>query len=65
MQNLTNENEIKKYQCGIRQICAWRLVWGKEKMAEYLNKHKFSQQFLKDVKTQWERGNRGQTGDWK
>jgi len=63
MQNLINENEI--YRCGVRQICAWRVIWGQKKMSKYLAKHGFSYQFLSDVKEQWAKGNRGQYGEWK
>jgi hypothetical protein len=63
MQNLISEKE--KHRCAVRQICAWRVIWGQKKMAEYLAKHGFSYQFLSDVKEQWAKGNRGQYGEWK
>ena len=62
MQNLINEND--KHKCGVRQICAWRAIWGQKKMSEYLAKNSFSYEFLNDVKDQWMKGNRGTYGEW-
>jgi hypothetical protein len=42
----------------------WRVVWGKEKMDKYLQEHRFSYDFLQDVKEQWMKGNRGNKGEW-
>ena len=64
MQNLINENEIERHRCAVRQICAWRVIWGQKKMNEYLSKHQFGYDFLSDVKEQWMRGNRGNKGEW-
>jgi hypothetical protein len=54
----------EKHRCGVRQILAWRAEWGKEKMDKYLQEHRFSYDFLQDVKEQWMKGNRGNKGEW-
>jgi hypothetical protein len=58
-------NEEKyRYQCAVRQMIAWRVEWGKDKMDKYLAEHQFDKGFLADVVDQWMKGNRGNKGEW-
>jgi hypothetical protein len=58
----------KKYrhQCAVRQLIMWRRIWGLKVFREYMRKHRFDWQLLRDFEDQWLKGNRAdEKGEWK
>jgi len=49
----------------VRQLCKWRAEWGLAKFRLYISKHQLSEALLKDFKTQYELGNKGEYKCWK
>ena len=60
-------NEAKyKHQCAVRQLIMWRRQWGLKVFREYMSKHKFDWQLIRDFEDQWLKGNRAdEKGEWK
>ena len=60
-------NEEKyRHQCAVRQLIMYRKQWGLRLFREYMAKHKFEWQVVRDFEEQWIRGNRAdQYGEWK
>jgi hypothetical protein len=62
--------EEHRHRCEVRQVLAWR-VEDRGKAMEYLSKvrqkrgYQAADRLEKDCRTQWERGNRGERGDWR
>jgi hypothetical protein len=60
-------NEQKyRHQCAVRQLIMWRRIWGLKVFREYMRKHKFDWQLVRDFEDQWLKGNRAdEKGEWK
>jgi hypothetical protein len=55
-----------KHRCAVRQLIMWRKQWGLKLFREYMRKHKFDWQMVRDFEDQWIRGNRADKyGEWK
>lgn len=60
------KEENYKHQCAVRQLIMWRKQWGLAKFREYMHKHKFNWQLIRDFEDQWLKGNRAdEKGEWK
>ncbi len=58
--------EKHRHQCAVRQLILYRKQWGLKAFREYMAKHKFEWQVVRDFEEQWIRGNRAdQYGEWK
>lgn len=65
MKNLKQVQRFK-HQCAVRQLIKWRRIWGLKVFREYLKKHMFHVELLKDYEEQWLKGNRAdEKGEWK
>jgi len=56
--------EQARYECGVRYLCALRHKKGLKWFREYISKHNFDEQLLRDFYTQYELGNKGEWGKW-
>jgi hypothetical protein len=63
---ITEEVLEHRFRCEVRQILAWRTE-DRGKAMDYLARVKGDRRdrLEKDCRTQWERGNRGEKGDWR
>ena len=59
-------NETKyRHQCAVRQLILYRKQWRLRLFREYMAKHKFDWQVVRDFEEQWTRGNRAdEKGQW-
>lgn len=62
--------EEHRHRCEVRQVLAWRTE-DRGKAMDYLARvrqkrgDQAADRLEKDCRTQWERGNRGEKGDWR
>jgi len=63
--NSGNSDQEAIHKAGVRQLCKWRAEWGLAKFRLYISKHQLPEVLLKDFKTQYELGNRGEYKCWK
>jgi RNase P protein component len=62
--------EEHRHRCEVRQVLAWRTE-DRGKAMDYLARvrqkrgDQAADRLEKDCRTQWERGNRGERGDWR
>jgi hypothetical protein len=55
-----------KHRCAVRQLIMWRRIWGLKVFREYMRKHRFDWQLVRDFEDQWLKGNRAdEKGEWK
>ena len=60
------KEESYKYQCAVRQLILYRRQGGLKAFREYMHKHNFDWQLIRDFEEQWIRGNRAdEKGEWK
>lgn len=60
------DEQKHKYRCMVRQLIKWRKEWGLRTFREYIHKHNFDWQLIKDFEDQWLKGNRAdEKGEWK
>jgi hypothetical protein len=57
--------EQARHECGVRFLCELRAKKGLTWFRQYISKHNFNEQLLRDFYTQYELGNRGEWGKWK
>ena len=63
---LSSENlELERHRCAVRQLCKWRNKWGLQKFREYLQKYTWNQKLLDDFYEQFKLGNKGEFKCWK
>jgi hypothetical protein len=56
--------EQAKHKCGVRYLCALRHKKGLAWFRNYIAKHNFDEQLLRDFFTQYQLGNKGEWGKW-
>ena len=56
--------EQARHECGVRFLCNLRHKKGLAWFRQYISKHNFDEQLLRDFYTQYELGNRGEWGKW-
>jgi hypothetical protein len=64
---MVNSSEEYRHQCEVRYVLQLR-VKGRQQMLDYLEevkKWRKPDKLEKDAREQWNKGNRGNEGDWK
>jgi len=62
----SSENlELERHRCAVRQLCKWRNEWGLQKFRTYLQKYTWNQKLLDDFYEQFKLGNKGEYKCWK
>ena len=56
--------EKARHECAVRFLCELRAKKGLNWFRQYISKHNFDEQLLRDFYTQYELGNRGEWGKW-
>ena len=57
--------EQAKHECGVRYLCALRHKKGLAWFRNYISEKKLPEALLRDFYSQYQLGNRGETGCWK
>jgi hypothetical protein len=63
---MDKNSEKYRHQCAVRQLIIYRKQWGLKLFREYLKKHNFYWQLIRDFEDQWVKKNRAdEYGEWK
>lgn len=67
---MADDHEMHRHRCEVRQVLKWRASEGRKRVDAYfldVAKHRGQtarQDLERECIRQWERGNRGEAGDW-